>query len=164
MKQPSKLKGLAAAIVFVACAACSQPSGSAEPASAVNSPTTTAQSIDSITIMPSPPPLGTAIANSSVLAAVDGSSILIVNQGDEPVYFAAYPLEMLDLIFWTPCSEPASCRDALVRPGQTKRVSLRSVARPPTQTVAVFIWSIQARPDGTGTYATEPSRIDLALP
>jgi len=164
MKQLSKLKRLVAALAVVVCAACGEASGSAEPESARNSTAATARSVDSTTVAPLPSPLGTTVANSSVSVALDGSSILIANKGDEPVYFAAYPLEMLDLIFWTPCSEPASCRDALVKPGQIRRVSLRSVARPATQTVVVFIWSIQTRPDGTGTYATEPSRVNLALP
>lgn len=158
-------RGVIASALIYLLTACTGPSGASTVSSGPSATTGGGQTIPPLAAITTPTPSGgQAMQNAAQAVRLDGDAIAITNFTGKPLYYAAFPVELLATIEWAPCAQASECPEAEIQPAQTARVPLSVVQRPATTTVAVFTWHIESQANGGRTYATQPTRTDVQLP
>lgn len=83
------------------------------------------------------------------------SQLLISNQTSNVVYYAVYPRDILPVLFWGPCSDPALCTEK-IQSGRKVVVKYDDFSGERGEEAVVFWWHLVEKPDGE--YAVDEIR------
>ena len=100
-----------------------------------------------------------------VTAAIDGKTLIIANNTDEPIYHRAFPTDILPVIEWAPCLAPEVCPDeSRIEPGGQKSVAVNSIVRAETESITVFWWIYLSKLPGASIPPMEMDEFVVPLP
>jgi hypothetical protein len=116
---------------------------------------------------PTPTPVSSATATVApagpVSAALSGGELAITNGSPATIYYAVYRQEVLPLIEWAPCDHPQRCGQERIRPGESVRLPLATVAKEGTEVVAVFWWHLEQTAQSDRFLVTDLTMIEVAV-
>lgn len=113
----------------------------------------------------SSPPKTYPTSDSLVTAAIDGGSFTLSNNSDKTIYHRVFPTEILPVIEWAPCLAPETCpKEEKIDPGDSKRISLRSVVGDATESITIFWWIYLDKVPGASIPPMEMNEFVLPLP
>lgn len=92
--------------------------------------------------------ISTVYADDQVSLKLTDKELAILNVGEETMYYAIFPAEILPYMDWAPCSDPQTCPEKLL-PGEDTIVSLRGIVERDTTTIAFFWYHLVENADGT---------------
>lgn len=126
------------------------PSTSPVPVSTHSDPTTNANT-------PTP------MENEPVTIQLIEDEIVLTNNTSTLIYYEAFQQEILAVIEWAPCTDPVTCLEKRVEPGQAEHIGLESIVGVNTEVVTIFWWHLAKNPDDKGYHTTDLTFVDIRI-